>query len=521
LFLFLFLSAVLVSLAQSVEQLATTLTATGPEARRVNEDCSSSLDSILLAEQQVQDESKVRTYILCPHTDYEISSSFLNGKAVSGQSPLLISKDNVRIQCGHNGSSRNSCILKGGIFQMRFLIDERRVGGLSSPEIHSITNVYIQGLTFEAAKSFNVWIEHAGGLTLDDCIFKKNHNIAPVYISLPYLEDKETLHDRLLAVAENSDVQKIAEEFHMRRSRRTESSKTEAELRVAVTNCTFLNNTVWSFSGMTVEGLVVAENASIIISHTSFLGTIIESIQLGFLVGIFGGELSMHDNCFIGNDSRIAPVVTERLEIGTFAGNFVQRMTSQLSPTNCEFLAKVSGGGYLDLEKNDFDQVTFECQQSDSNVCLASSLNDHYRVPCVNSLDSIYYNEDTLKEDSIVRTYILCPNTEYKIGSMNGDTGTPVDGFRPIVIGRPNVHILCGADGKSKNMCVLSGGVFQISLFDEFGSKTAASNTMVRGVTFTHASSVNFWVQFPGKVFLQDCIFNVSCRTGSQSYNAW
>lgn len=74
--------------------------------------CIGSLDSIRTSEGLVDDESVLRTYVLCPNTEFKLAEVLHQGKAFSeGQSPLLISKSNVRIQCGEDGSSSNNCVL--------------------------------------------------------------------------------------------------------------------------------------------------------------------------------------------------------------------------------------------------------------------------------------------------------------------------------------------------------------------------------------------------------------------------
>jgi len=74
--------------------------------------CIGSLDFIRSFEELVEDESVLRTYVLCPNEFYELAEVLHEGMAFSeGQSPLLISKSNVQIQCGEDGSSSNNCVL--------------------------------------------------------------------------------------------------------------------------------------------------------------------------------------------------------------------------------------------------------------------------------------------------------------------------------------------------------------------------------------------------------------------------
>ncbi len=130
-------------------------------------------------------------------------------------------------------------------------------------------------------------------------------------------------------------------------------------------------------------------------------------------------------------------------------------------------------------------------------------------------MDDVYHFEANLTDDRSLRTYILCPGTKFEVGSRNGDNGSPFDlspsdGSYPIIVNRPNMRVLCGADGSSQNGCVISGGDMQLGIIDEF--KTGgppAINSLVRGITFTGASLANIQATFPCHVIFQDCIFRV------------
>lgn len=60
-----------------------------------------------------------------------------------------------------------------------------------------ISNVVVQGVTFVGSTEYNVWArnEDGGSLTLVDCIFKDNENVAPVFATLP-----DTIFNRRLAI---------------------------------------------------------------------------------------------------------------------------------------------------------------------------------------------------------------------------------------------------------------------------------------------------------------------------------
>lgn len=70
------------------------------------------------------------------------------------------------------------------------------------------------------------------------------------------------------------------------------------------------------------------------------------------------------------------------------------------------------------------------------------------------------------EDPSIPRKYHFCPNTVMKVFGfdtflMNFDYTT--GDVNPLVIFRPNIHIMCGFDGDYNNNCTFSGGYFHIA----------------------------------------------------------
>jgi hypothetical protein len=128
-------------------------------------------------------------------------------------------------------------------------------------------------------------------------------------------------------------------------------------------------------------------------------------------------------------------------------------------------------------------------------------------------LNTIYEAEKNVKDDSILRKYILCPDTEFQVALNFAQDGSPLDGQYPIPVGRPNIHVLCGQDGKSENNCRLVRGLVHVGIVDEFGAGTPAHNTLLQGITFFRAQSVNVIAMIAGTIEIRDCIFEVrSCQ---------
>jgi hypothetical protein len=142
-------------------------------------------------------------------------------------------------------------------------------------------------------------------------------------------------------------------------------------------------------------------------------------------------------------------------------------------------------------------------------ITLASAVSGQ---GCTTSLNTIYEAESNVLDDSILRTYILCNNTEFHVALNFDSNGVPLDGQYPIPIGRPNIHVLCGENGRSENNCQLVRGLVHVGIVDEFGVGSGgpyADNILLQGLTFFRATSVNVIAMIGGDITIRDCVFKV------------
>jgi len=122
--------------------------------------------------------------------------------------------------------------------------------------------------------------------------------------------------------------------------------------------------------------------------------------------------------------------------------------------------------------------------------------------------------------DSKTRTYILCPNTVFQIGTVT--IGGVEGGDFPLTF-RSNTIVQCGEDGAVENNCILTGGNHLIefsagNIFDFF-----AENVIVRGLILENAISNAIIIGRKGDLLLEDCIIrNMSPLTPVYSiYNGF
>jgi len=246
--------------------------------------CFDSLDPIVTIEQNLDDDSNLRTYIICPNTVFDMADTLgQNGEARGGHHPLMISRSNIHILCGEDGKSENKCVFDGGQLHVGFF-DKFQTG-------KPATNTLIQGITFRDSRTYNVMAENEGDLTLIDCIFEKNRNMAGVYAAHP--SDRRR---HLFEVSgENTGYRKAQED--------------PGPMKLVIKGCAFVvstvvsrisflssimlkillfstlsakDNIIWPYSGLSVEGLVSieGERISVEISHTTFVGTKLESAEV-------------------------------------------------------------------------------------------------------------------------------------------------------------------------------------------------------------------------------------------------
>jgi hypothetical protein len=127
--------------------------------------------------------------------------------------------------------------------------------------------------------------------------------------------------------------------------------------------------------------------------------------------------------------------------------------------------------------------------------------------PCYSNLTEI---EDlvSLKSPFVVETYTLCPDTTYIMGSFDATANANIDGWRPIFT-RANTIFQCGADGKSSNNCVITGGVYQLMHEVLTFNGEIKDNVVIKGITFEDATTGGILLAAPGDITFIDCIFRV------------
>jgi hypothetical protein len=189
-----------------------------------------------------------------------------------------------------------------------------------------------------------------------------------------------------------------------------------------------------------------------------------------------------------------------------------ERLHSYIYTPECECFRFDNGYSHNTTEKVPFfcsDLRLRRATMRSLTTLLLASIAIQAESSCFDSLDPIRVAEEALEDDSELRTYVLCPHTVFEIAKVFKQDGSPKNGQYPLVLGRSNIHVMCGADGKSENDCVLTGGLFHIGFYDEWETGTAVTNALVQGLTFHDAKNTNVLAENSGDISLRDCIFKV------------
>jgi hypothetical protein len=130
---------------------------------------------------------------------------------------------------------------------------------------------------------------------------------------------------------------------------------------------------------------------------------------------------------------------------------------------------------------------------------------------CYDDLEEVFLRETEVTDTTVWREYILCPDTEYLMGTFAGSIQGKLQfagGFTPISP-RNNVHYKCGSTGRSSNKCVLFGGSFHVLGFGAQFNEVQGNVTM-EGLTFESANQVTLFLGSAGDITFHDCVIKVS-----------
>jgi len=288
--------------------------------------CYDNLDTVFqeLGAEDVDLEAD-KLFVLCPNTVFDIGVLEIGVGIVDGQA-FIAPRSNTTFSCGEDGSSTNSCILRGGDYGVVAF------GGLFFDD-EEATNVVIRGLTFEGQAQSMAAIQQAGDFHFEDCIFQNSNSFAPVIVNYdPVADDANASSTYFSECVFQNNTQRARElgvEFGV-------MTIVGAGNEVELDDCIFRDNKYADFTIAPV-GYAVSVGA-----NNAFV---------------------MKNSCILGNDFLGAgPVVLNPDTSFVMIGNNIMAEASLLL---CEFAARFP-------TEEDVANLAPQCVDSQVDVCRAS-----------------------------------------------------------------------------------------------------------------------------------------------------
>jgi len=141
------------------------------------------------------------------------------------------------------------------------------------------------------------------------------------------------------------------------------------------------------------------------------------------------------------------------------------------------------------------------------SLAIPSPAPSDKRGDCFQDLGKIQALERGVKDTSVTRMYILCPDKTFDMGVWT-EEGEIKDG-QPFLALRPNVIYQCGHDGSRTNNCILKGGDFGVASYYEVynGIHEAVPGVEIKGLTFESQNLFSVILKSAGDITFTGCAF--------------
>lgn len=470
-------------------------------------DCFTSTRDIFEAQYNNLDQL---LFIVCPNTRVKmgILANPTGGdmNIIGGDVPLIVTRPNVEVRCGLDGSVRNNCVLDGGFLHILLQIETSDTQGSITKDYTSerTDNVTIQGITMTGqltidftAGGASVVIRNPGlNVSLVDCLWE---NITAPH-GLVFVGQAETYGPGWLGDLEVQEAELRIIDSVFRNITYDGGPIMQAwDQSLVVERCQFVDIRLSPFSAYCADSLGVLADEN----------TEEADMWCQNLIRCSGSSrCSVQDICvdnfaFLGRAAIM--VASYNAEVSLAGTNFI----SELQPRSVGDVSQLCHSGFAWLRDNSY---AASCMDEDevartwmtTSTCSIGADDAAVTTTAPTSATALSYDCFTSTFDLIEAQYaspqqtlfIMCPNTHIKIGVFanlfNNDTRI-IDGDVPMMIARPNVEVRCGEDGSVENRCVLDGGIVQVAFQVELPTKERfkfyfterVDNVTVVGMTFT------------------------------------
>jgi len=384
-------------------------------------------------------------FTICRDTTFELNETSL---------PLIVRSSDITLRCGVLGQRENNCTIVGGVQQLVVIGDSK--------------NARVEGITFVGTANSTA-VFGLGNVTSDaafyDCEFSGHRGIAAFIVASSQTFDHVGLrHMEML----------FSEIAHRILQLSTLPDKMYPAMIVRFNNCLFNANFVNIAPLANLGGKVYVENCQFKKN----------SGEIGGVVTIFSGRLSLASSCFIQNK-------------GTLAGSVLLESRSMLLEESENYGTKntalVDCNGVIFADnKTCVDFNSKECRveiQGSSPSFSPTNLGSSENTTCFSDWEIFYSAVFAAKGGEKFR---ICQDTTFKLEEY-------VDsGLVPLFITASNIDIECGSRQKS---CRFSGGTRHV----EF--RGSVTNVHLRGLVFTNATESSIFASLtsPMEITFDDC----------------
>uniref|UniRef100_A0A7S4I4S8 Uncharacterized protein n=1 Tax=Odontella aurita TaxID=265563 RepID=A0A7S4I4S8_9STRA len=407
-------------------------------------------------------------FVVCPGSLFDLNIDPAGGLLP----PIVIEASDTIIQCGHDGSIENKCVISGG--GEHFRID-------GSPAV-SMIGLSMVGAVSSDTATVTIAGESGGTASFVECEWAGNIGTAAVMV---YNQK---------GMGDSSDSGEYIDL----------PPPLEKSMSVEFEHCIFNDNKMQYAALANLGGTVKIKNSQ-------FSGN---KCKAGAFGSFYGADSTLHTSCFVGNEGELSgSVFVDESSVLDQSSNFGEGNEVSSGPATC---ASIFWAGAC----NEEDICEGTCIPYSSSSCQVSEEPEKPPVgqppvgpppmeptpaptpaptsdvtTCFTDWGELSSAVDSAAQLGVGSIFVLCPDTLFDLRGTGSD---------PITIQSSGTEIKCGADGFRKNKCIIFGGMGHFKIIDSPSSVSFVGLTMI-------ASSGTASVQASGEG-TQSTAFFIDCE---------
>ena len=432
----------------------------------ISQGCFSEWDALSSAVREASASGSGGVFIICPKTEMNVDT-FPDPDIT----PIVITSDDISIQCGKSGKVENQCIVFGG--ERHFQIER------------SARRIKFSGIRFIGAliTSIGALGDSDADVKFDGCHWEDGLGAQAILIykdNADFPVDPDTPDSGITTGV--------------------------SSMSVSLLNCDFVGNSVTFALISNVGGSLTLEKCVFEENDAAF----------GALSVLGRGSATLIDNCFISNVAKKdfgLIIINKNSALEEAQGNF-GRSNSVGRRDNCTAILVIEADSSkctpFDADDCPITALPPTSAPSDTPMTIEpSSAPAMDQEPtftpssgptkrpkaCFDNWKKLSSAVMDASAQDVGSVFILCPDTVFDVDSY------PDTDITPILVTSSDVTIQCGDDGKQSNSCVVSGGVSQFEI------RGAAMLVQFVGLTFqkNRGLSIHAAATKDSTAFFVDC----------------